>query len=56
MDRRQFLKGVIASGAAAAVGATALRGTPALASTGPGSTSGPSAAQFLLGTGRRALA
>ena len=39
MDRRQFLKGVLATGAAT-VGAAALGGTPALASTGSGSTSG----------------
>lgn len=56
MDRRQFLRGVLATGAAA-VSATALRGTSAVASTGPSSVSAPSsAAQFLLGTARRAKA
>jgi len=56
MDRRQFLVGVLATGAATA-GATALRGSPALGATRTGSTSAQaSAAHFLLGTGRRALA
>ena len=55
MDRRQFLKGVLATGAAT-VGTAALGGTPALASTGSGSTRARSSAeQFLLGTARRAL-
>jgi len=58
MDRRQFLVGVLATGAAATVGATALRGTPALGATASGSTGGAmsSAEQFLLGTARRATA
>lgn len=54
MDRRQFLVGVLATGAAA-VGAAALRGTPALGSTGTTSALS-SAEQFLLGTARRAVA
>ena len=54
MDRRQFLKGVIATGAAT-VGAAALGCTSALASTGSASA-GRSTERFLLGTARRALA
>jgi len=56
MDRRQFLAGVLVTGAAT-VGAAALGGTPALGSTISGSRRAPSSAeQFLLGTARRALA
>lgn len=56
MDRRQFLVRVVTTGAAA-VGVAALNGSPALASTKSGSArTQPSTAQFLLGTGRRALA
>jgi hypothetical protein len=56
MDRRQFLKGVIAT-SAATVGTAALGGTSAFASTGSASASRASSTErFLLGTARRALA
>jgi hypothetical protein len=55
MDRRQFLKGVIAT-SAATVGAAALGG-PAFGAARTGSTSATSSTErFLLGTARRALA
>jgi hypothetical protein len=56
MDRRQFLVGVLATGAAT-VGAAALSGSPAMAANAAGKTkTQASAAQFLLGSARRALA
>ena len=55
MDRRRFLVGVLATGAAA-VGAAPFRSTPALAAKSSGSTRTlPSAERFLLSTARRAL-
>ena len=65
MDRRQFLKGVVATGAATIAAATlsgtparaaAGYGTPANGAAGSGSRGARSAERFLLGTARRALA
>jgi hypothetical protein len=54
MERRQFLYGVLATGAAA-IGTAAFGSTPAVGATGRSAASLSSTEQWLLGTGRRAL-